>query len=67
MTGKKRDDVDVIPIPGQENEAARRRIRQSNDRDQSAEQHGEQAPHNRGYDEAADGADAIPVNPIDEE
>ena len=62
------DDGDVIPMPGQESDAERRRIRQSNDRDQRAEQRGQQAPHNRGYDEAADGVNpAQPVNPIAEE
>ena len=49
------DDVTVVPIPGEEDEAERRRIRESNDRDQAAERHGEQTRHNRGYDEAADG------------
>ena len=30
-------------------------VRRSNDRDQEMERHGEDAPHNIGYDEAADG------------
>jgi hypothetical protein len=49
------DDMTVVPIPGEDSEAERLRIRKSNDRDQAMERHGEQAPHNRGYDEAADG------------
>ena len=68
MANTNRDpDGEVVPIPGEENEAERRRIRHSNDRDQRAEQHGEQAPHNQGYDEAADGTSPRTVNPIDED
>jgi hypothetical protein len=67
MTNEKLDGSDVVPIPGQDNEAERRRIRESNDRDQRAERRGDEAPHNRGYDEAADGESREPVNPIDEE
>ncbi|HEV8394264.1 MAG TPA: hypothetical protein VGQ37_08315 [Vicinamibacterales bacterium] len=67
MTTRKPDDVNVVPMPLQESDEERRRIRHSNDRDQRAEQQGEQAPHNRGYDKAADGADALPINPIDED
>ena len=55
MPDQKLDDVEVVPIPGQDDEAERRRVRDSNDRDQRAEERGEQTPHNRGYDEAADG------------
>ena len=65
MAKRKRDDGDVVPLPGQ-NEAERQRVRQSNDRDQKAEQHGEQTAHNRGYDEAADGAAVAPVDPLEE-
>ena len=36
------------------------RIRKSNDRDQAMERQGESAPHNRGYDEAADGRTKLP-------
>jgi hypothetical protein len=49
------DDMTVVPIPGEEDDAERRRIRRSNDRDQDAERHGKVAPHNAGYDQAADG------------
>jgi hypothetical protein len=49
------DNTTVVPIPGEDNEAERRRIRQSNDADQETERHGKQSQHNRGYDEAADG------------
>jgi ATP-dependent Lhr-like helicase len=42
------------------------RIRESNDRDQQRERDGEQAPHNRGYDEAADGpTNALPDDALD--
>ena len=49
------DEITVVPIPGEDDEAERERIRKSNDRDQELERHGEQSKHNRGYDEAADG------------
>ena len=68
MAERKDDDMTVVPIPGEENEAERERIRQSNDRDQELERRGEPSRHNRGYDEAADG-DAQPpdiVRVVDE-
>jgi hypothetical protein len=49
------DDMTVVPIPGEDSEAERVRIRESNDRDQELERHGQKSRHNRGYDEAADG------------
>ena len=49
------DDMTVVPIPGEDNEAERLRIRKSNDHDQDLERHGKKSRHNRGYDEAADG------------
>ena len=49
------DDMTPVPIPGEENEAERKRIRKSNDRDQELERRGERSRHNQGYDEAADG------------
>ena len=49
------EDMTVVPIPTGETEAERRRIKQSNDRDQELERRGERSRHNRGYDEAADG------------
>lgn len=55
MAKKKKDDVMVVPIPGEENEAERKRIRKSNDQDQAKERRGERPRHNQGYDEAADG------------
>jgi hypothetical protein len=50
------DDMIVVPLPSSETEEERQRIRKSNDRDQDLEHHGESSRHNRGYDEAADGA-----------
>jgi hypothetical protein len=50
----------VVPLPGGESEAERRRIRSSNDRDQRLEREGTIAPHNRGYDAAADGQSPPP-------
>ena len=61
------EDLTVVPIPGEDNEAERRRIRKSNDRDQEAERHGEPAPHNRGYDEAADGRPEPTIERVVEE
>jgi hypothetical protein len=55
MADREDDDMTVVPIPGEDNDAERRRIRKSNDRDQERERHGEPSRHNRGYDEAADG------------
>jgi hypothetical protein len=52
------DNMVVVPIPGEEDEAERQRIRESNDRDQDIERHGERSRHNTGYDEAADGIPA---------
>jgi hypothetical protein len=49
------DDMTVVPIPGEDNEEERRRIRKSNDHDQAMEREGKQSRHNRGYDQAADG------------
>jgi hypothetical protein len=49
------DNRTVVPIPGEDNEEERQRIRKSNDRDQDLERHGKPSRHNRGYDEAADG------------
>jgi hypothetical protein len=54
------DDMMVVPIPGEDNEEERRRIRESNDRDQEMERQGKRSPHNRGYDEAADGGEPTP-------
>ena len=55
MANNDDDNMTVVPIPGEDNEAERRRIRKSNDRDQEMERRGEKSRHNRGYDEAADG------------
>ena len=55
MADNKDDDMTVVPIPGEDNDEERQRIRKSNDRDQAMERHGEQSRHNKGYDEAADG------------
>jgi hypothetical protein len=56
MARNEDDSMTVVPIPGSETRAERERIRQSNDRDQEMERHGQRPPHARGYDEAADGA-----------
>jgi hypothetical protein len=49
------NNMTVVPIPASETQAEHDRIRKSNDRDQEMERHGEQSPHARGYDHAADG------------
>jgi hypothetical protein len=54
------NDMTVVPIPGEDSEEERRRIRESNDRDQELERQGKKSRHNRGYDEAADGATPPP-------
>jgi len=49
------DNLEVVPLPSSETAEEHQRIRQSNDRDQQQERHGERSRHNEGYDEAADG------------
>lgn len=61
MADDAREEMTVVPLPGGESEDERRRIRSSNDRDQQAERDAQPAPHNRGYDEAADGKAAPPT------
>jgi hypothetical protein len=58
MADKEREETTVVPLPGTESEEEHRRIRSSNDRDQKLEREGKESKHNRGYDEAADGAAA---------
>jgi hypothetical protein len=60
LANKEDDNLTVVPIPGEDNEPERQRIRKSNDRDQELERHGQQSRHNRGYDEAADGKTPTP-------
>jgi hypothetical protein len=55
MPNDELEDLTVVPIPADETEAEHKRIRSSNDRDQELEREGKVAPHNRGYDQAADG------------
>ena len=55
MAENEDDNLTVVPIPASESETEHDRIRKSNDRDQEMERRGQRAPHNRGYDEAADG------------
>ena len=50
------NDMIVVPLPTSETQAEHDRIRKSNDRDQALERAGKPSRHNRGYDEAADGA-----------
>ena len=49
------NDMTVVPLPGEEDQAEHDRIRSSNDRDQQLEREGKVSRHNRGYDEAAKG------------
>jgi hypothetical protein len=56
MADKEQDEAEVVPFPSSETEAEHKRIRSSNDRDQKLERDGKVSRHNRGYDEAADGA-----------
>ena len=55
------DNMTAVPLPASETDAEHRRIRSSNDRDQKLEREGKIAPHNRGYDEAADGKTPAPT------
>jgi len=64
---KPTDEVTVVPFPASETDAEHRRIRESNDRDQQLDRDGKVAPHNRGYDQAADGAAVpLPADVLDE-
>ena len=56
MPKQKRKEIQVVvPIPSSDTQAEHDRIRKSNDRDQRLEREGKTSPHNKGYDEAADG------------
>jgi hypothetical protein len=57
---KEDDDMTVVPFPDGESEEERRRIRESNDRDQRMERQGTPSKHDRGYDQAADGTSGTP-------
>jgi hypothetical protein len=57
MAKDETEDMTVVPLPS-DDEAERRRIRSSNDRDQELEREGKRSRHNGGYDQAADGIDA---------
>jgi hypothetical protein len=67
MADKELDDLTVVPMPTGETEAEHRRIRSSNDRDQKLEREGKIAPHNRGYDQAADGTPTPTIERIVDE
>ncbi|MGH9141889.1 MAG: hypothetical protein ACRD2I_12220 [Vicinamibacterales bacterium] len=56
MADNELDDMTVVPLPSNETKAEHDRIRSSNDFDQALERDGKVAPHNTGYDRAADGA-----------
>ena len=56
MANDELDEMTTVPIPSSETEAEKERIRSSNDRDQQHEREGKSSRHNKGYDEAADGA-----------
>jgi hypothetical protein len=63
MADENADDMTVVPLPGQEDEAEHDRIRSSNDRDQALERAGKVSKHNSGYDQAVKGV--IPDPTID--
>jgi hypothetical protein len=67
MADDNKDDVTVVPMPGAESEAERKRVRKSNDRDQQKERRGEVSRHNEGYDEAADGVPTVEVDRVVDE
>jgi hypothetical protein len=52
---KRKETPVVVPIPSLDTQEEHDRIRRSNDRDQQLERDGKASPHNKGYDEAADG------------
>jgi hypothetical protein len=67
MPNDELDDLTVVPLPSGETEAEHKRIRSSNDRDQELEREGKVAPHNRGYDEAADGLPTLEIERVVDE
>ena len=67
MSDDELDDMTVVPLPTGETEAEHKRIRSSNDRDQKLEREGKVAPHNRGYDDAADGLPAPEIERVVDE
>jgi hypothetical protein len=67
MANDELDDLTVVPLPTGETEAEHRRIRSSNDRDQKLEREGKIAPHNRGYDQAADGTPTPTIDRVVDE
>jgi hypothetical protein len=67
MTNDELDNLIVVPLPTGETEAEHQRIRSSNDRDQQLEREGKVAPHNRGYDRAADGVPTPKIERIVDE
>jgi hypothetical protein len=67
MADDELEDLTVVPIPSSETEEEHRRIRSSNDRDQKLEREGKVSRHNRGYDEAADGAPAPEIERVVDE
>ena len=67
MADNELDDLTVVPLPTGETETEHQRIRSSNDRDQKLEREGKVAPHNRGYDQAADGTPTPTIERIVDE
>jgi hypothetical protein len=67
MADDELENMTVVPIPGEESKAEHQRVRSSNDRDQELEREGKVAPHNRGYDEAADGLSAPEIERVVDE
>jgi hypothetical protein len=61
------EEMTTVPLPSSETESEHERIRRSNDRDQRLEREGKVAPHNRGYDEAADGTVAPQIEKVVDE
>lgn len=67
MADDELDEMTVVPLPASETEEEHKRIRSSNDRDQKLEREGKPSRHNRGYDEAADGAAAPEIERVVDE
>ena len=67
MADHELDNLTVVPLPTDETEEERKRIRSSNDRDQELEREGKVSRHNRGYDEAADGVPSAEIERVVDE
>ncbi len=66
MAADNNEELIVVPLPSSETAEERRRIRDSNDRDQQLDRDGRASTHNAGYDEVADLKSPVTNNRADD-